>query len=316
MKDLSIVIVAWNCKKFVLECLDTLNQPSGLFTEVILVDNASSDRTPEAVRLQFSNVKVVANSMNLGFAKANNIGIRFATGSYICLINPDVKVLDGCLDQMVSYLDRNPDVGMLGPAMLEPGGRVGRSYMRFPTLWNSFCRALALDTLFKRFGLFGGQLMTDFRPQKVSDVEVLNGWFLMVRRQALQHVGLLDERFFMYGEDIDWCRRFHEAGWRIVYFPLAQAIHYGAGSSSNAPVRFFVEMHRANLEFWKKYHTWRGQINFLAFAWLHHVIRIVGYSLLWTVSSSSRSHAAFKVKRSIAYLGWLRRARLPAKVKV
>src|ERR1035441_7831998 len=130
--------------------------------------------------------------------------------------------------------------------MVTPGGGVGRSYMRFPSVWRCLCYALSLDLVLKGRKFFDGFLMREFRNDSTAEVDVLNGWFLMIRRAALEEVGGLDERFFMYGEDVDWSYRFHKAGWRRVYFAAAESLHYGGASSAVAPVRFYVAMQQAN----------------------------------------------------------------------
>ncbi len=195
----------------------------------------------------FPGYKLIRNTENLGFAKANNIGMAQCSGDFVCLVNSDVKFIDDCISPMLAYLSENPDVAMLGPKMLAASGDVGRSTMRFPTVWNVFCRAVGLDVVFKHSRLFGGHLMRDFDHDTTVPVEVLNGWFVLVRRSALDHVGLLDPQFFMYGEDMDWCYRFHEAGEKVVFFAGAGAIHYGGGSSSNAPLRFYLELYLRQL---------------------------------------------------------------------
>lgn len=237
---ISVIIVTWNAKKYVRECLHSLrSQSAKLGAEVIVVDNASSDGTPDVVREEFPEVKLIETGANLGFAKGNNVGIRHSRGKYLALVNSDVNVPDGCLARMLEYMQSEPKIGIIGPRMqCPPDGAIGRSYMRFPGVWNWFCRALALDSLFRGSALFGGFMMTDFDNTRTADVDVLNGWFWMARREAVDQVGLLDERFFMYGEDIDWCKRFHQCGWRVVYFAGAEALHYGGASSSAAPVRF------------------------------------------------------------------------------
>src|ERR1039458_1167353 len=177
MPDISVVIVTWNTKTIACECLDSLRQcRSDIPMEVIVVDNASSDGTPEAIAEHYPEVKLIRNGSNLGFARANNIGIRASSGRYVCLVNSDVIVPHGCLQTMVRYMDQQNDIGVLGPKMRLADGTIGDSCMRFPTVWNWFCRALALDTLFKPWGLFGGFLMTDFRYDRIQDVDVLTGW--------------------------------------------------------------------------------------------------------------------------------------------
>ncbi|HEX4487710.1 MAG TPA: glycosyltransferase family 2 protein [Terriglobales bacterium] len=305
----STVIVVWNAMKYVVECLESLeNCCRESCTEVIVVDNASTDGTPELIEKRFPWVKLIRNRENLGFAKANNIGIAMATGEYLSLVNSDVKFVQDCFTPMAAYMDEHQDVAMLGPRMLDAQGNVGRSTMRFPTLWNSFCRALGLDSVFKHSRVFAGQLMSDFSHSETVDTKVLNGWFWMVRRTALDQVGLLDERFFMYGEDIDWCYRFHRAGHRIVFFAGAEAIHYGGASSSSAPVRFYVEMQRANWQYWRKHRGYLAQFGYLVFLALHHVIRAVGYSFVYLFSPSRSAESRAKIRRSIACLRWNRNA--------
>ncbi len=306
MKAISIVIVTWNCKKFAEECLGSLRAYSqDPNAEIIVVDNASSDGTCELVRDSYPGVTLIQSEANLGFAKANNIGIRKSSGKYICLVNPDVRVLDGCIEKMLAYIEENPRIGLLGPRMLGVDGKSYRSYMGAPTVWRIFCRALALDVLFPRSKLLGGFLMPYFNRDRIAEVDVLNGWFLMTRREALDEVGLLDETLFMYGDDLDWSKRFHDAGWKVVYFPEAESLHYGGGTTARAPVRFSVEMQRANFQYWQKNYSRASQLTYLLIVWIHQAIRLVGYSLLFLAAKSRRTAATFKVKRSLACIRWV-----------
>jgi GT2 family glycosyltransferase len=304
-KTLSIVIVTWNCRKFTDECLASLhayrNNPKA---EIIVVDNASVDGTPELVRDSYPEVTLVQTNQNLGFAKGNNVGIRMCAGEYIFLINPDVHVLDGCLDRMMAYMSANPKIGLLGPRMLGGDGKPYRSYMRAPTLWRLFCHALALDSVFPRSKFFGGYLMPWFDGDRIAEVDILNGWFWLTRREALRDVGLLDENLFMYGDDLDWCTRFRAAGWKLVFFPEVASIHYGGGSSSNAPVRFYVEMQRANLQYWRKNFGRVSQAMFIAIVWIHQSIRLLANTLIFVGAKSKRLQAAGKIKKSLACLRW------------
>ena len=268
------------------------------------MDNASRDGSCELIASRFPDVKLIRNASNLGFAKANNIGIRKSLGEYVCLINSDVKFISDCFTPMLSYMEEHRDVGMLGPKMLASDLRVGRSTMRFPTVWNSVCRALGIDLLFKGSKIFGGQMVSDFDHQQTKEVEVLNGWFLMLRRSALDEVGLLDEQFFMYGEDIDWCYRFHQARQRTVFLSAAEAVHFGGGSSSNAPLRFQIEMYRANCQYWKKHRGRSGKLLYLLIIWLHQAVRLIGYLILLP-RRTNRSEAMFKLKKSLACMAWV-----------
>jgi GT2 family glycosyltransferase len=305
VKLFSIVIVTWNCRKFTGECLDSLHKyrfdPQ---VEIVVVDNASSDGTPELVSDCYPEVTLIRNDENLGFAKGNNVGIRKSTGQYLFLINPDVQVLDGCIERMLSYMAENPRIGLLGPRMLGMDGKPYRSYMAAPTLWRLFCRALALDALFPKSKLLGGYLMPYFDGNSISEVDVLNGWFLLTRREALNEVGLLDESLFMYGDDLDWSKRFRAAGWKSIYFPEVASIHYGGGSSANAPIRFSVEMQRANLQYWQKNFGRASQSMFLVIVWIHQFIRLVVNVFLFVGSRSKRPETAGKIKKCLACLRW------------
>jgi GT2 family glycosyltransferase len=302
----SLVIVVWNAKKYVQECLESLREHcQGVYDEVVVVDNASTDGSPELIAETFPEFRLIRNSENLGFAKANNIGIAQCSGDYICLVNSDVKFTGDCLSPMLRYLSGNPGVGMVGPKMLGRDGKVWRSTMRFPTVWNQFCRAFGLDVAFKHSQLFGGYLMSDFDHQTTTPVQVLNGWFVLVRRSALDRVGALDPQFFMYGEDVDWCYRFHEAGESIVFFAGAEAIHYGGASSSNAPVRFYLEQCYANFQYWRKHRGWPAQIAFLGSLAIYHTLRLLGAAWAYLVSPSQRPNNLAKLRRAAVCLQWV-----------
>src|SRR5271170_7602 len=249
--DTSVVIVSWNAKRFLEECLVSLRDcPSTRTIEVIVVDNASFDGSPEMVTAEFPHVKLIQTGANLGFAKANNVGIRISGGRYVSLINSDAKVLGNCLDVLADYLDQHPDVGNVGPKVLNGDMTLQGTCRRFPTLWNNFCEAVGLSKIFKNSNVFTDEHMNDFAHDRELDVDVLVGCFWMVRKEAFGEVGLLDEDFFIYAEDVDWCKRCWEGGWKVSFFPGAEAVHYRGGSSSNDPGRFSAEQYRAVLQYW------------------------------------------------------------------
>jgi GT2 family glycosyltransferase len=301
----SVVIVVWNAKRFVIECLETLRGQCGrVLSEVIVVDNASTDGAPELIAEMFPEFLLIRNPNNYGFARANNIGIAHCSGDYIALINSDVSFFQDCISPMVSHLEGNPAVAIAGPQMLDSDRGVCRSTMRFPTVWNSLCSALGLNFIFRGSRIFGGLMMADFDHRHTRSVEVLNGWFLLVRRNALSRVGLLDSEFFMYGEDLDWCYRFRQAGYRIEFFADAAAIHYGGSSSARAPQRFREEKCRANLRYWEKHHGKPGRPLFLASTALSHAVRLAGYGLCWLGSPARRKQASAGVAKSLSGLQW------------
>jgi len=306
MKEISIVIVTWNCRSFADECLSSLRSQVGEFsTHIIVVDNASSDGTPEWIASHFPEVELIRSETNLGFAKGNNLGLVRAKGDYICLINPDVNVAPECIRTMFEFMERDPSIGLLGPKMIGPDGNVGRSTMRFPTIWNSLCRALALDVIFKGSRVFGGFLMRDFDHEHIREVDVLNGWFWMTSRTAIDQVGFLDDQLFMYGDDLDWSHRFHDAGWRVVFLPDAEAVHYGGGTTKKAPIPFYIALQQANFQYWKKHNGWLKLTAYFLIMCLHHLVRIAGYAAVLAVKRTGESQAGYKIRRSFASILWM-----------
>jgi GT2 family glycosyltransferase len=306
MIDISIVIVSWNTREFLLGCLRSIvSGRERVGIEIIVVDNASNDSSPDAVRMEFPEVRLIQNATNLGFAKANNIGIRASTGRYVCLINSDVVVSQGCLDRMCAYLDQHASIGLLGPKILNADLTLQLSCRQFPDLWSSFCRALALDTIFPRYPLLSGSLMRSFSHDEAIQVDVLSGCFWMIRRATVAGVGLLDEDFFMYSEDVDYCKRCWRSGWEIVYSPEVTAVHHGGASSSHFPVRFEVEGLRARLQYWRKHHSRISQAGFAFISLLHQVRKIVQGIVLYIVRSSERERITAEIKASIACSRWL-----------
>lgn len=306
MYDISIVIVSWNARQHLLNCLKSIRDTAeNLSIEIIVVDNASADGSPETVVRQFPNVHLIRNDDNLGFAKGNNIGIRRSKGRYMCLINSDVIVQANCLEEMLSFMDDHPRIGMMGPRLSFPDGRFQASCRRLPTLWASFIQAFGLHMLFPRSGWFPEAFMTRNEHTRVRDVEVLSGAFWMVRREALDQVGGLDERFFLYGEDKDWCKRFADADWRIVYYPRVAAVHVGAGSSTSDPTRFSLEQHKAQFIYWRKHKGRFGQASYTVVALLHNTLRLLSWGVLYVGRASDRDNVALKIRRSVVCLRWL-----------
>jgi len=306
MFDVSIIIVSWNAKRHLLNCLNSLeNTAKGYSQEIFIVDNASSDGSPDAVARQFPQVGLIKNKENLGFARANNIGIHQSSGRYICLVNSDVIVLNGCIENLISFMDNHPAAGMVGPRILNQDRTLQPSCRHFPTIWNNLCQALGLNKLFPKSRFFSETFMNYWAHDIVQKVDVLSGCFWMVRREALNKVGLLDEDFFIYGEDLDWCRRFHQAGWDIVFYPMAETIHIGAASSANSPVEFYLEMQKADLHYWQKHHGSIGRIIYAAIIFLRHFLRLVPIGLLYIFRPSHRETISFKLKRSLACIRFI-----------
>lgn len=305
MPDISIVIVSWNAKQYLLNCLSSLSDPSSYTHEIIVVDNGSTDGSCETVQKEFPEVRLVRNRDNLGFSKANNIGIRASSGRYVCLINSDVIVLEGCIGGLVKFMDRNTLVGMAGPRILNPDKTIQYSCRHFPTVWNNVCQIVGIDRIFPKTQFFSEPIMRYFTYDSIKTVDVLSGCFWMVRREALDQVGLLDEDFFIYGEDIDWCRRFHNVGWDVVFYPEAEAIHFGGASSLNSPIRFNLEMQKADLQYWRKHHGKSGELIYWMIIFMRQLVRMPVFAFTYVFCTKNRDRARFKLKRAFACICFL-----------
>ncbi len=255
MIDLSIVIVSWNVCDLLRRCLKSIfNSLSSVITiEVIVVDNASSDESVSMVRETFPQVRLIVNADNRGFPAANNQGVDAAQGRYVLLLNPDTEVLGDALAAMVDFADAHPGVGVVGPQLLNPDGSVQSSRRRFPTLTTAFLESTWLQPLAPR-RVLERYYVLDQPDDATIDVDWVKGAALMARRSAIERVGVMDEGFFMYSEELDWCHRFRDDGWRVVYLPAAQIIHYeGKSSEQVLPVRH-IHFQTSKVRYFRKYH--------------------------------------------------------------
>jgi GT2 family glycosyltransferase len=299
--EISVIIVAWNAKHYLDLCLNSLAlTPPRRKTEVIVVDNASADDTIEMVESRYPWVNLIKSQKNLGFAKGNNLAIRQCHGRYIALVNPDVIVLSGCLDELADYLDMNPRVGNVGPRIFNPDMTQQSTCRHFPTLWNNFCSATKLEGLFRHCRAFAGEHMFYFQHDCTRAIDVIVGCFSMIRRAAFDNVGLLDEGLFMYGDDIDWCRRARNAGWEIVFYPYAQSIHDRGKTTALYPVRFAIAQQRSILRYWRKHHTCIGVLGIRGIILLHHLLRYIVASLSSLVNFQQHSRNDLRKRVSIA----------------
>ncbi len=302
----SVIVVSWNAREYLMQCLASLkDETCRCPMEIIVVDNASSDASPDSVAAQYPDVHLIRNAANLGFAKANNLGLAQSQGAYLCFVNSDVEVLPGCISRLVEYCEQHPEVGMVGPRILGGDGKLQRSCRGFPSVWNMFCRALALDHLFPKCRLLTGYSLWHWAQTSLQPVDILTGCFWLVRRKALEQVGLLDEAFFMYGEDMDWCKRFWAKGWQVVFVPGAEAIHYGGVSSDKAPVRFYVERQRADFQYWRKHHSRFEQSLYFLICCVQHTLRILGHGVALLTRQGNLERERLKVLRSYRCLQWL-----------
>jgi len=229
MTDLSIIIVNYNVKELLRQCLQSL---AGVDCEIFVADNASKDGSVEMVREEFPEVKLIASKENLGFAKANNLALRQAQGRYLLFLNPDTVVPKETLSTIIQFMDGDPKVGVATCFIeLASGGMDMDCHRGFPTPWASFCHFSGLAKLFPRSKLFGQYHQTWKDLSKTHEIDSCVGAFMMVRRGAMEEVGVWDEDFFFYGEDLDWCYRFREKGFKVMFYPHVKIIHHKGASS-------------------------------------------------------------------------------------
>lgn len=239
--DLSLIIVNYNVRDLLVACLESIQKAmraTPLTFEIIIVDNASSDGSQDAVRHGFPSVRLIENSTNVGFAAANNCGLRNAGGRVLVLLNPDTTVPPGALESLTRYLDDHPDTGVVGPRLAYPDGSTQPSRRRFPTLLTGLMESTIVQDYWPENPAARRYYFTDQSNGVIQDVDWLVGACLVARREVFEQVGLLDEAFFMYSEEVEWCHRVRQAGWRIVYFPEATIVHHeGASSRQDVPAR-------------------------------------------------------------------------------
>lgn len=310
--DVSVVIVNWNTRDLLLDAIASLKATTHeTAIEIIVVDNDSHDDSVAAVGWRHPDVRVIRNPANLGFARANNVGFAVAKGRAFCLVNTDVIAEDGVLDRLWRHLATHPDVGVVGPRTLNREGQVRQNCRRFPSLRNAAGDHLWLRRL--PVPLFPGRALPPATYRRTHDAEVLSGCFLMVRREAFDVVGPLDEDFFFYGEDTDWARRFHDAGWRSVFLAEASAIHYGGGSTAAYPLHYYLIMEKSDLLYWRKHHpAWQRSL-YVAIRVTHNVLAMAGWAAAWAVRPSRRGQASLKVRGNAVNTVWLltRRSLVP-----
>lgn len=261
--DLSVIIVSYNTKDLLKRTIESvIRTVNKIEYEIIVIDNASGDGSCDMVTECFPEVVLIKSEKNEGFACANNKGIKIARGRYVLLLNSDTVVTDKCIEMCINYMDIHSDIGVLGCKVILPDGKLDHACKRgFPTPRASLSYILKLDKLFKNNKKFGQYDMTYVGEDEISEVDAVMGAFMIVRREAILEIGGLDEDFFMYGEDIDWCYRIKEKGYKVVYYPEGEIIHYKGSSSKKRRFMTVYEFHRAMYIFYNKHY--KGKYNFL-----------------------------------------------------
>ena len=279
MNDIAVIIVNWNAREDLRRCLESLYadpKPSVTF-EAWVVDNASGDGSAEMVASEFPQVRLVVNADNAGFSKANNQAIARTDSRYVFLLNSDAFIHPGALDQLAGYADAHPQAGVVGPKVLNSDGSLQFSCRRFPSLGAGFFRNTYLGRLFPHNKFASDYLMNNFDHAHDLAVDWVSGCAMLIRRDLLEKVGTLDERFYMYCEDVDLCQRAWEGGWEVVYAPQPVVTHAIGRSSDKNADRMIIEFHRSWYEYDRKRHPRASLLRRAAVfsgLWLRAAVRI------------------------------------------
>lgn len=235
IKDVSIIILNFNTKELLSGCLESLEKSlknTSLKTEVIVVDNASIDGSAKEVKKKFKFARLLKNKVNLGFAAGNNVATAQTSGKYLLFLNPDTLVYKDTLPAVVKFMEENTKVAVVTCRVEFPNGALDPDCHRgFPTPWRAFCHFTGLGRIFPKSEFFNGYHLGGLDFDHTQEIDACVGAFMMVRREAAEKVGWWDEDYFFYGEDIDWCYRFKEKGWKIIYYPFVKITHLKGASS-------------------------------------------------------------------------------------
>ncbi len=260
MIDLTVVVVNYNVRDLLRDCLRSLQASRCRFRfEVIVVDNCSTDGSAGMVRTEFPNVRLIESPRNDGFAAANNRGIRAAPSSrYVMLLNPDTVVPPDGLERLMEFMDAHPEAGVVGPKLVKGDGSLDLACRRsFPNPRIAFYHAFGLDKLFPRSREFAQYNLTYLDEDELTELDCVVGAAMLVRREAIDQAGLLDESFFMYGEDLDWAYRIRERGWKVFYNPGVVITHYKGQSSRQRSIHSILAFYDAMVTFHRKHYAGR-----------------------------------------------------------
>jgi N-acetylglucosaminyl-diphospho-decaprenol L-rhamnosyltransferase len=279
---LSIIIVNWNVRELLRVCLQSIARGlDGLEGEVIVVDSASADGSPDMLRQEFPSVRLIACNSNVGFSAGNNLGLAAARGEFVLCQNPDTEIVDDALVSMLDYLSAHPDVGIVGPQLLNQGGKVQSTRYRFPTLADALTDSTILEQWFPRNRLLRRYHCAKAPLDQTQDVDWLTGACFMARRAVVELVGMFDEQFFMYSEELDLMKRIKVAGWRVVYLPSARVFHHKSQSSDQvAPLRH-IRFQSSRVRYFRKHHGWLAANLLRVFILLSYFLQLLEESAKW-----------------------------------
>jgi GT2 family glycosyltransferase len=302
---LSVIIVSYNTRELTLQCLSALAtelHALGIPSEVIVVDNGSTDGTVPAVREKFTDVVVIDAGRNLGFGAANNRAMELATGEFFLLLNTDAFLRSGAISTLLHFLEAHPRMAVAGPRLLNVDGSLQMSCYKFPSPGRAWCEHTLLTAAFPNHRFVG-----DFRAwahDREREVDFVIGACMLVRRSAVKEVGQFDERFFMYSEETDWCRRFKDAGWTVGFTPVAEVVHLNGGSGKRQAAQVFNEFRRSAERYIHKHHGRVGLAVFRLCLIGGSCWRIILFSARSLFPGKGRSTAAVRVREWMRILFW------------
>lgn len=257
----SLIVVSWNTNNILRNTLKSIYDHHHKYTfEVIVIDNASTDSSTEMVESDFPEAILLKNTDNVGYSKACNQGIALAKGRYILLMNSDVTIKNDGISKILEFAERNPDASIFGSRVLKPDGTLQQSCFMFPSLLNIMLWGTCLYKLFPNSKFFGREDMTWWDANDEREVDVIKGCFLLVRQKHIPKVGLLDEDYFMFAEETDWCYRFKKAGFKIMFTPTAEITHVGGESTKQREFQMKLQLYKSKLLFIKKH---KGHIQYV-----------------------------------------------------
>lgn len=303
MIDLSVIIVSWNVADLLAACLKSLEGSAGDYqTEIIVVDSASTDDSAVRVMRDFPHVRLIAQPENLGFSRCNNIGLAAAAGRHILLLNPDTEVYDDALAQMIAYLDSNPQIGIVGPHTLNTDGTTQSTRRRFPDVKLAFFESTWLQPLAPKAWL-DDFYITQPPDNAIFEVDWVQGSALMARQEVYARIGGLDTDYVMYFEELDWCKRAKDAGWRVVYLGTAQITHHGGKSTEQVASRKHIHFQESKLRYYRKYHGHVVTLALRLFLLTSYVWQVIREGVRWLMGSKrsmreARVRAYWQVLRS------------------
>lgn len=278
MIEISVCIVNYQAKDYLRDCLRSLYEHTASTFEVILVDNGSTDGSLEMLKDEFPDVQIIENPDNLGFTRPMNQALEQGRGRYLLQLNPDTIILPAALDRLVAFLESHPEIGICGPKVLNRDGSLQEQCRRGEsTPWAVISYFTRLNKLFPDSKLFGGYLLNYIDEDQTHPVAGVSGSCMLIRKAVIDQIGYLDERFFAYQEDADYCFRTREAGWEVYYLPEAQIIHYGGqGGSHVQPFRSIYAWHHSYYLYYRKN---LAKNYFFLFNWVYYFIMLVKLAL-------------------------------------